>query len=100
MGAGLRRYNMFPQKTYGGHVETEVLDDGRIRYRIFVVGADAPTTMVVDPLDENQMRGVRQLHLIVNGAATETAPSHDYVIDGDSVDEVLAHIQQMFRRTA
>jgi type IV secretory pathway VirB9-like protein len=98
MGAERRRYNMYPQKTYGGHVETQVLDDGRIKYFIFLVGADEPSTMVVDPLDENAMRGVRQLHLIINKGAIETTAMHDYVIDGDDVDEVLAHIQTMFRR--
>jgi hypothetical protein len=100
MGVERRRYNMYPQKTYGGHVETQVLDDGRIKYYIYLVGSDEPNTMVIDPLDENAMRGVRQLHMIMNKGATETTATHDYVIDGDDVDEVLAHIQHMFRRTA
>ena len=31
----LRRYNMYPQKSFGGHIETKVLPDGRIKYTFF-----------------------------------------------------------------
>jgi hypothetical protein len=31
----VRRYNMYPQKAFGGHIETKVLQDGRIKYTIF-----------------------------------------------------------------
>lgn len=98
MGAERRQYTMYPQKSYAGTVETEVMSDGCIKYYIQLQGAGSPTELVVDPADENQMRGVRQLHLMLNGGVGEDPAERNYVIDGESVDDVLASIEQMFRR--
>lgn len=98
MGAERRQYTMYPQKTYAGTVETEVLPDGCIKYLIELQGAQAPTEMVVDPADANHMRGVRQLHLILNSGESGAGPDRNYVIEGDSVEAVLASISQIFRR--
>lgn len=61
-----RRYNMYPQKMFGGHVETRVLQDGRIEYTLFPFPYDGSDkrVIVVDPANPEEMRAVRQLHLI------------------------------------
>jgi len=64
MSEQVLEYNMFPQKTYGGNVKVRVLDDGRLCYTITMPGSDQTCEMVVDPADENDMRAVRQLHLV------------------------------------
>jgi hypothetical protein len=64
MSAKVRTYNMYPQKTYGGHVEARVMHDGRIHYSIYMLGTDQACDLIVDPSNENEMRGVRQLHLV------------------------------------
>ncbi len=60
-----RRYNMFPQKSFGGHVETEIMADGKIKYTIFPFPFDGSDkrTMVIDPAHAEDMRAVKQLHL-------------------------------------
>jgi hypothetical protein len=60
-----RRYNMYPQKAFAGHVETEVMSDGRIKYTIFPFpfdGSDA-RTMILDPANPVDVRAMKQLHL-------------------------------------
>ena len=61
-----RRYNMYPQKAFGGHVETRVLQDGRIQYTLFPFTYDGSDkrVIIVDPANPEEMRAVRQLHLI------------------------------------
>jgi len=61
-----RRYNMYPQKSFGGHVETKVLQDGRIKYTIFPFPFDGSDkrVIIVDPANPEEMRAVKQLHLI------------------------------------
>jgi hypothetical protein len=61
-----RRYNMYPQKAFGGHVETRVLQDGRIQYTLFPFPYDGSDkrVIIVDPANPEEMRAVRQLHLI------------------------------------
>lgn len=87
---------MYPQKTYGGRAETQVLDDGRVKYDIYLEGSDKPNTIVVDPANENEMRGVRQLHLVMRQGTQEGGPT-TYIIDGDGVGHVLMHIAKMFK---
>ncbi len=96
VSAERRHYSMHPQKAYAGTVETEVLADGCIKYYILIHGAHEPTELVVDPSDENQMRGVRQLHLMLNKADNDSN-DRNYIIDGESIEDVLASIEQMFR---
>jgi hypothetical protein len=62
----VRRYNMYPQKSFGGHIETKVLPDGRIKYTIFPFPYDGSDqrTLIVDPANPEEMRAVKQLHLI------------------------------------
>lgn len=93
-----RQYTMYPQKTYGGYVETQVLEDGCIKYYIHLMGSDRPNVMIVDPADENQLRGVRQLHLIMNKPSNDHPDAPNYVIEGDNIEEVLSSIQHMFRK--
>lgn len=61
-----RRYNMYPQKSFGGHVETKVLPDGRIKYTLFPFPFDGSDkrVIIVDPANPEEMRAVKQLHLI------------------------------------
>jgi hypothetical protein len=61
-----RRYNMYPQKMFGGHVETRVLQDGRIQYTLFPFPYDGSDkrVIIVDPANPEEMRAVKQLHLI------------------------------------
>ena len=61
-----RRYNMYPQKAFGGHVETRVLQDGRLQYTLFPFPFDGSDkrVIIVDPANPEEMRAVRQLHLI------------------------------------
>ena len=61
----VRRYNMYPQKSFAGHVEAEVMQDGQIKYTIFPFpfdGSDA-RTIVLDPANPEDIRAIRQLHL-------------------------------------
>lgn len=93
-----RRYNMFPNKTYGGHVDTEILNDGRIKYFINITGQETPNEIVVDPSDENEMRAVRQLHLISGRDTVGTTDGSEFVVDADDVDTLLAKVGEMARK--
>jgi hypothetical protein len=79
----VRRYNMYPQKAFGGHIETKVLPDGRIKYTIFPYPYDGSDkrTLIVDPANPEEMRAVKQLHLIPD---IKNDPGMGvYVIDAD-----------------
>ena len=79
----VRRYNMYPQKAFGGHVETKVLPDGRIKYTVFPYPYDGSDkrTIIVDPANPEEMRAVKQLHLIPD---IKNDPGMGvYVIDAD-----------------
>jgi hypothetical protein len=79
----VRRYNMYPQKAFGGHVETKVLPDGRIKYIVFPYPYDGSDkrTIIVDPANPEEMRAVKQLHLIPD---IKNDPGMGvYVIDAD-----------------
>jgi hypothetical protein len=79
----VRRYNMYPQKAFGGHVETKVLQDGRIKYTIFPYPYDGSDkrTVIVDPANPEEMRAVKQLHLIPD--IKNDSGMGVYVIDAD-----------------
>ena len=82
-----RRYNMYPQKMFGGHVETRVLQDGRIEYTLFPFPYDGSDkrVIVVDPANPEEMRSVRQLHLIPD---VKNDPGVGvYVFDADLLNE-------------
>jgi hypothetical protein len=82
----VRRYNMYPQKAFGGHIETKVLPDGRIKYTIFPFPYDGSDqrTLIVDPANPEEMRAVKQLHLIPD---IKNDPGMGvYVIDADLLD--------------
>ena len=82
-----RRYNMYPQKMFGGHVETRVLQDGRIEYTLFPFPYDGSDkrVIVVDPANPEEMRAVRQLHLIPD---VKNDPGVGvYVFDADLLNE-------------
>lgn len=98
MSGRRRRYNMYPQKTYAGHVETEILDDGRIKYYIYMLGWDQPNEVVVDPSDDNQMRGVRQMHLVIRNVEEEAGEEHSYMIQGPDAEVMLEAMRTMFRK--
>ena len=99
MSGTRRRYNMYPQKTYAGHVETEILDDGRIKYYIYLLGWDEPNELIVDPSDDNQMRGVRQMHLVIRNAEESAGDEHAYMIEGSDAEVMLEAMRTMFRKT-
>lgn len=102
-----RRYTIYPQKTFGGYVETEIQNDGKIKYFLFFDGMNEPNDFTVDPADEDQMRAVRQLHMIMyengtngsNGSAkSPEAERHTYLITDDDIEKVLASIEHMFQK--
>ena len=79
----VRRYNRYPQKAFGGHIETKVLPDGRIKYTICPYPSDGSDkrTLIVDPANPEEMRAVKQLHLIPD---IKNDPGMGvYVIDAD-----------------
>jgi hypothetical protein len=79
----VRRYNMYPRKGLGGHIETKVLPDGRIKYTIFPYPYDVSDqrTIIVDPANPEEMLAVKQLHLIPD---IKNDPGMGvYVIDAD-----------------
>ena len=81
-----RRYNMYPQKSFGGHVETKVLPDGRIKYTLFPFPFDGSDkrVIIVDPANPEEMRAVKQLHLIPD---IKNDPGVGvYVFDADLLD--------------
>lgn len=81
-----RRYNMYPQKSFGGHVETKVLPDGRIKYMLFPFPFDGSDkrVIIVDPANPEEMRAVKQLHLIPD---IKNDPGVGvYVFDADLLD--------------
>lgn len=82
-----RRYNMYPQKMFGGHVETKVMTDGRIKYTIFPFPYDGSDkrVLIVDPANPEEMRQVKQLHLIPD---LKNDPGVGvYVFDADLLNE-------------
>ena len=82
-----RRYNMYPQKMFGGHVETKVLPDGRIKYIIFPFPYDGSDkrVVIVDPANPEEMRQIKQLHLIPD---IKSDPGVGvYVFDADLLNE-------------
>jgi hypothetical protein len=82
-----RRYNMYPQKMFGGHVETKVLPDGRIKYTIFPFPYDGSDkrVVIVDPANPEEMRQIKQLHLIPD---IKNDPGVGvYVFDADLLNE-------------
>jgi hypothetical protein len=90
MAGRVRRYNMFPQKTFAGHVETEVLKDGRIKYTLFPVPFDGeePRTFILDPASESDMRAAKQLHLVEQMPLEKDPHSGGYIItDSKIVDQ-------------
>jgi hypothetical protein len=89
---------MYPQKTYAGHVETEILEDGRIKYYIYMLGWDVPNELVVDPSDDNEMRGVRQMHLVMRNAADEAGDEPSYMIQGSDAEVMLDAMRSMFKK--
>lgn len=81
-----RRYNMYPQKSFGGHVETKVLQDGRIKYTLFPFPFDGSDkrVIIVDPANPEEMRAIKQLHLIPD---IKSDPGVGvYVFDADLLD--------------
>ena len=81
-----RRYNMYPQKSFGGHVETKVLPDGRIKYTLFPFPFDGSDkrVIIVDPANPEEMRAIKQLHLIPD---IKSDPGVGvYVFDADLLD--------------
>lgn len=89
---------MYPQKTFGGYVETEVLQDGRIKYYIHMLGFDEPNEVIFDPADEEQARGIRQLHLIMREEKPGEEEKPNYVIEGEDIDGILATIEKYFKK--
>ena len=94
-----RRYNMFPNKTFGGHVDTEVLDDGRIRYYINVTGTESTSELIVDPRDENEMRAVSQLHLVTKASDEEGSSPMIDVEDSETLPENVARLIRRLKPT-
>jgi hypothetical protein len=79
---------MFPQKTFAGHVETEVLTDGRIKYTLFPMpfdGAIEPRSFIADPANEVDMRAVKQLHLVEQMPLEKDPHSGGYIITDQSI---------------
>jgi hypothetical protein len=77
---------MYPQKSFGGHVETKVLPDGRIKYTLFPFPFDGSDkrVLIVDPANPEEMRAVKQLHLIPD---IKNDPGVGvYVFDADLLD--------------
>jgi len=62
----IRRFNMFPYKTFGGQVVSEDLEDGRVRYTLFPFPADGDDsrTLIIDPKNVADQRAISQLHLV------------------------------------
>lgn len=103
MTATRRRYTMYPQKTFAGYVETEILADGKIQYFLFFDGMVEPNEFTVDPADEDQMRAVRQLHMVLYGSDAKSAGNAadpTYMIADDDIETVLASIEHMFRKVS
>lgn len=85
------RYNMFPQRTYAGYVETELLESGHIKYYIFLDGCETSSEMIIDPRNENDVRSVKQLHMIAAGSGQA------YAIEGQMIPGVVATVDPASR---
>lgn len=83
---------MFPQRTYAGYVETEVLENGHVRYYIFLDGRAAATELTIDPTDSNAVRTVQQLHMLAQDSG------HAYAIEGHFIPGVAAKVDRTTRR--
>ena len=64
-----------------------------------MLGWDEPNEIVVDPSDDNQMRGVRQMHLVIRNATEDTGDEPSYMIEGSDAEVMLEAMRTMFRKT-
>lgn len=55
---------MFPQHTFAGYTECEVLPDGKIKYSMFFVPSGGKASFIADPSNEEEMLGVQHLNLV------------------------------------